>query len=66
MSRHLVPLALPLALLGAIVSLDAAGGQARRFTDVEPTPVRAVAPLQGRLEMVWGDAAPRQFCQIPS
>ena len=58
MSRHLVPLALPLALLGAIVSLDAAGGQARRFTDLEPTPVRPVAPLQGRLEMVWGDAAP--------
>jgi M6 family metalloprotease-like protein len=58
MSRNIIPLALPLALLATAVSLDAAGGQARRFAEVEPVAARAAAPLQGRLEMVWGDAAP--------
>ena len=58
MSRKTISLVLPLAILATAVSLDAAGGQPRRHVDLDPVAMRAAAPLQGRLEMVWGDAAP--------
>lgn len=59
MSRSTISLVLPLALLATAVSLDAAGGQPRRHVDLDPVAMRAAAaPPQGRLEMVWGDAAP--------